>query len=67
MKDHSARPYKIMWICEGCFLRKKKNARHYTFIASTGGSIVRHLRKEHKVGVCKISSRTLGHEVSRFS
>ncbi|KAM3547718.1 hypothetical protein MY1884_009465 [Beauveria asiatica] len=49
MKDHSARPYKIMWICEGCFLRKKINTRHYAFIASTSGSIVRHLRKEHKV------------------
>ena len=55
MKDHNSRPYKIMWVCEECFLRKKVNTRHYTFIASTGGSIVRHLRKEHKVMVCKIS------------
>ncbi|KAJ3495227.1 hypothetical protein NLG97_g3547 [Lecanicillium saksenae] len=49
MKDHNSRPYKIMWVCEECFLHKKINIRHYTFIASTGGSIVRHLRKEHKV------------------
>lgn len=30
MKDHNSRPYKIMWVCEECFLRKKINIRHYT-------------------------------------
>jgi hypothetical protein len=49
MKDHGSEPHKIVWVCERCFLRNKTKAVRYTFIASTAGSIVRHLRKEHKV------------------
>lgn len=55
MKDNRSQPHKILWICERCFLRNKLKTTHYVFIASTGGSIVRHLRKEHKVVVCAIS------------
>lgn len=55
MKDHSSQPYKIVWVCERCFLRNRLRATYYTFIASTAGSIVRHLRKEHNVMVCAIS------------
>ncbi|KAM4056759.1 ribonuclease H-like protein [Hirsutella rhossiliensis] len=49
MKDNRSRPHKIVWICERCFLRDRPKTAHYVFIASTGGSVVRHLRKEHKV------------------
>ncbi|KHO10676.1 FluG domain-containing protein [Metarhizium robertsii ARSEF 23] len=49
MKDHGSESHKIVWVCERCFLRNKTKAARYTFIASTAGSIVRHLRKEHKV------------------
>lgn len=49
MKDHGSKPHKIIWVCERCFLRNKTKAPRYTFIASTAGSIVRHLRKEHGV------------------
>ncbi|OAQ58230.1 ribonuclease H-like protein [Pochonia chlamydosporia 170] len=49
MKDHGSEPHKIVWVCERCFLRNRMKATHYTFIASTAGSIVRHLRKEHKI------------------
>ncbi|KAK9445148.1 Ribonuclease H-like protein [Metarhizium brunneum] len=49
MKDHGTKPHKIVWVCEKCFLRNKTKAARYTFIASTAGSIVRHLRREHKV------------------
>ncbi|KAM7210106.1 hypothetical protein V8F06_014509, partial [Rhypophila decipiens] len=49
MKDNRSQPNKIVWICEKCLLRNKQKTTHYVFIASTGGSIVRHLKKEHKV------------------
>jgi hypothetical protein len=55
MKDNSSRPHKIVWVCERCFLRNKLKTTHYTFIASTAASIVRHLRKEHKIVVCALS------------
>ncbi|KAM4060204.1 ribonuclease H-like protein [Hirsutella rhossiliensis] len=55
MKDNRSRPHKIVWICERCFLRDRPKTAHYVFIASTGGSVVRHLRKEHKVVVCATS------------
>lgn len=55
MKDNGSQPHKIVWVCERCFLRNKLTAAHYTFIASTAGSIVRHLRKEHRILVCDIS------------
>ena len=51
MKDNRSQTHKIVWVCERCFLRNKLKATHYVFIASTAGSIVRHLRKEHKVVV----------------
>ncbi|KAL6405347.1 Ribonuclease H-like protein [Ilyonectria robusta] len=49
MKDNTSKSHKIVWVCERCFLRGKPKATHYTFIASTAGSIVRHLKKEHKI------------------
>lgn len=54
MKDNRSQPHKIVWICERCFLRNRLRTTLYVFIASTAGSIVRHLRKEHKVVVCAI-------------
>lgn len=55
MKDNRSQSHKIIWVCEKCFLRNKLRSTHYVFIASTAGSIIRHLRKEHKVMVCFIS------------
>ncbi|KAL3588058.1 hypothetical protein FPOAC2_13957 [Fusarium poae] len=51
MKDNTGRPRtrKIVWVCERCFLRNKPRTTDYVFIASTGGGIVRHLRKEHNI------------------
>ncbi|EFZ03855.2 hAT family dimerization domain protein [Metarhizium robertsii] len=49
MKDNRSQSHKIIWVCEKCFLRNKLRSTHYVFIASTAGSIIRHLRKEHKV------------------
>jgi hypothetical protein len=49
MKDNRSQPHKIVWVCERCFLRNKPKTASYVFIASTAGSIVRHLKKEHKV------------------
>jgi hypothetical protein len=54
MKDNRSRPHKIVWICERCFLRNRPKTTDYVYIASTGGGIVRHLRKEHEVVVCVI-------------
>jgi hypothetical protein len=54
MKDNRPRTRKIVWVCERCFLRNKPRTTDYVFIASTGGGIVRHLRKEHNIVVCII-------------
>ena len=51
MKDNRSRPPKIVWICERCFLRDRLKTTKYIFIASTAGSIGRHLKKEHKISV----------------
>ncbi|KJZ69473.1 hypothetical protein HIM_11135 [Hirsutella minnesotensis 3608] len=56
MKDNGSKNHKVVWVCERCFLCEKLNTTNYTFIASTAGSIVRHLRKEHKI-VVRIVSR----------
>lgn len=55
MKDNRSQPHKIVWVCERCFLRNKLKTTNYVFIASTAGSIVRHLKKEHKVLVGSLS------------
>ncbi|KAG7000368.1 hypothetical protein FOFC_03219 [Fusarium oxysporum] len=49
MKDNRPRTRKIVWVCERCFLRNKPRTTDYVFIASTGGGIVRLLRKEHNI------------------
>jgi hypothetical protein len=62
MKDNGSKNHKIVWVCERCFLCEKLNTTNYTFIASTAGSIVRHLRKEHKIVVCTVSHPSLRQE-----
>jgi len=54
VKDNKSQPNKILWICESCLHRNKPKTTLYVFIASTSGSIVRHLKKEHKILVCDI-------------
>lgn len=52
MKDNGPELHRIVWVCERCLIRNKPRTASYTFIASTAGSIVRHLRKEHRIVVC---------------
>lgn len=59
MKDNRSQPHKIVWICEGCFLRNRLKTTNYVFAASTAGGIVRHLSREHKVVVGAISPRPI--------
>src|SRR5947207_7472921 len=40
---------KIVWVCQRYFLHNKLKTTNYVFIASTAGSIPRHLKKEHKI------------------
>ena len=61
-----------LWVCERCFLRNKIKATYYTFIASTGGSITRHLRRSTRswctiscYPVCESSARNAYELVSQ--
>ena len=49
--ERSTKGARIKWVCVRCFERKRGATQAYTFVASTGLAVVRHLKRDHSIQV----------------